>query len=78
MQHLSTISKYLVLLQEDLTSQSLLLGHTACPWIGTHCLPLETAHGSGWLSSAALGMPQDWALQIRSAGAVQCSVKAKT
>lgn len=48
------------------------------PAFGMHCLSLETSHGSGWLSPAALGMPQDWALQLKSAGAVQCSVKAKT
>ena len=32
MQLLSTISKYLMLPQEDLTSQSLLLRSAACPW----------------------------------------------
>lgn len=32
MQVLSTVSKYLMLPQEDLTSQSLLLGSVACPW----------------------------------------------
>lgn len=32
MQLLSTVSKYLMLPQEDLTAQSLLLGSAACPW----------------------------------------------